>query len=139
MCDKEYLLMTHHHKYLLMTSQASLMCALWGGVNNNMLCVIPAGVYINSVNYWRNPVCGMRRNIDMTWGITGLMINNACAYYSTNAYPYYGITLLACLMYPLSYYFYWRKQYIIATFLHGLLHIFANIGNIYLYTGTYMK
>ena len=132
-CNKEYLQMTHHHKYLLITSHSSLICALWGG-GSNMLWIVPAGVYINSINYWRNPVCGMRRNIDMTWGITGLMINNVYAIrYSTNAYPYYGMTLLACLMYPLSYYFYWRKQYIIATFLHGLLHIFGNIGNIYLY------
>ena len=104
-----------------------------GGINNNLLWIYPAGVYINSINYWRNPVRGMRRRIDMTWGITGLMINNVYAYYSSNAYPYYGMTLLACLMYPLSYYFYWRKQYIIATILHGFIHIFGNIGIYYLY------
>ena len=81
-----------------------------GGVNNNMLWIVPAGVYINSVNYWRNPVGGMRRRIDIGWTVLGLMINNVYAIrYSTNAYPYFIITLLACLMYPLSYYFYWRK------------------------------
>jgi hypothetical protein len=96
--------------------------------------VIPAGVYINSVNYWRNPVRGMRRDIDMGWIVVGLTINNVYAVlYSTNAYPYYGMTLIACLMYPFSYYFYWRKQYRVSTFIHGLIHIFANIGNVCLY------
>jgi hypothetical protein len=133
-CYSEYLQMTSHHKYLLLTSHSSLICALWGGINNNMLWIVPAGVYINSVNYWRNPVGGMRRRIDIGWSVLGLMINNVYAIrYSTNAYPYFIMTLIACAMYPLSYYFYWRKQYIIATFIHSLLHIFANIGNVCLY------
>jgi len=133
-CDNEYLHLSSHHNYLLLTSHSSLICALYGLMNNTCLWVVPAGVYINSVNYWRNPVDGMRRRIDIGWIIMGLVSNSAYAVlYSTNAYPYFIMTLLACAMYPLSYYFYWKKQYHISTFTHSLLHIFANIGNVCLY------
>ena len=136
-CDKEYLQLHQHHRYLFCSSHASLICAIYGmNNNNNMLWLIPAGVYINSVNYWRNPVRGMRRNLDIGWVGVGLVINSTCAScYSTNAIYYYGPTLFACLMYFFGYYFYWRKQYVIATFIHSLIHLFGNIGNVYLYIG----
>lgn len=135
-CDKEYLQLASHHHYLLATSHSSLVCAIYGIMyHNSALWVIPAGVYVNSINYWRHPVKGIRRNLDICSTVIGLVINIFEARFSTNATPYYAITFVACLMYPLSYYFYWRKQYIIATFIHSMLHIFGNIGNLYLYSG----
>ena len=52
----EYLSLTNHHKYLLATSHFSLVSAAYGYNNGISLWVIPAGVYINSINYWRRRV-----------------------------------------------------------------------------------
>jgi hypothetical protein len=134
-CAKDYSQLVSHHQYLLLTSHACLISAIYGIIHNSSLWVIPAGVYVNSINYWRHPVNGFRRNLDMCWGILGLVISVSTSGCSTNAIPYRIMTFSACLMYPLSYYFYWKKQYIIATFIHSMIHIFGNIGNIYLFTG----
>lgn len=136
--DFEYLQLVSHHKYLLATSHASLIASLYGmKYNENYLWIIPLCVYLNSINYWRNPVRGLRRNIDIGFGISGLMTNNIFAMYSSNAVSYYIATFISVSMYPISWYFYRRRQYVISTFMHSLLHFFGNIGNLFLYAGTF--
>ena len=134
-CDNEYLQLISHHKYLMITSHTCLISVAYGLMNNTFLWIIPAGVYLNSINYWRNPVCGMRRNVDIGYGLFGLFSQTMYSHNSIYVNWYLGFTCFACAMYPLSYHFYWRKQFVMSSFIHSLVHIFSNIGNICLYAG----
>ena len=107
--------MDNHHKYLMATSHFSLLSAIYAYNNSIKLWIIPAGVYVNSINYWRNPTMGLRRNVPI---ITRL---------------YFTLIILSVAAYPISYWFQWRKQYVTSTFTHSLIHLFANIANIILY------
>lgn len=133
--DNEYLQLSTHHTFLIVSSHTSLISAIYCihiGIPYYWIYLI--GVYINSINYWRNPVCGIRRNMDMTWGCTGLAITIMYVYWNLpNSQMYYWWTFMACAMYPISYLFYWKKYYIISTMIHSLIHLFGNIGNVSLF------
>ena len=132
--DDEYWSLTRHHKYLVATSHLSLLSAIYGYKHRNQLWIIPAGVYFNSVNYWRNPTMGWRRNIDIIYALHGLVYTCAVAYQLPVFLTWYFIlTFISILAYPISNFFYWRKQYVMSTFIHSLIHILANIANIVLY------
>lgn len=130
----EYLSLTNHHKYLIATSHFSLISAAYGYKNGISIWILPAGVYINSINYWRHPVMGWRRNIDMGYAISGCVCQSVVAYQHHIFQTFYFTVLtVALLAYPLSYWFYRRKQYVASTFVHSLIHILANVANIGLY------
>ena len=130
--------MDNHHKYLFATSHFSLMSAIYAYNKHNQLWIIPAGVYVNSINYWRNPTLGLRRNIDIGYALCGLVYQSLVAY-SLPVFPrlYFTLITLSAAAYPFSYWFYWRKQYVTSTFTHSLIHLFGNIANIGLYKNMY--
>ena len=130
----EYLSLTNHHKYLLATSHFSLVSAAYGYNNGISLWVIPAGVYINSINYWRRPAIGWRRNIDIGYAVGGCVCQSVIAYQSSIFQIFYfSLLMVSLIAYPLSGWFYSRKQYVASTFAHSLIHILANIANLALY------
>ena len=45
------------------------------------LAAVPGGVFLTSVNYWRNPVYGWRRNLDMSYVACALIYQNYRAYH----------------------------------------------------------
>ena len=131
----EYWALTNHHNYLFLTSQLSIVSAVYGYNNSIQLWIIPAGVYLNSMNYWRNPQPGWRRNFDIGYAIHGLIYQHMVAYYLP-IFPtwYYLFSFLSVIAYPASYWFLWRKQYVMCTFVHSLIHLFGNLANIALYS-----
>jgi hypothetical protein len=130
----EYWSLTTHHNYLVATSHLSLFSAAYAYRNHNQLWIIPAGVYLNSVNYWRKPTMGWRRNIDILYALHGLVYTSVVAYQLPVFLTWYFLlTFLSIVAYPTSIYFYSRKRYVISTFIHSLIHILANIANIILY------
>jgi hypothetical protein len=126
--------MDSHHKYLFATSHFSLMSAIYAYKKQNPLWIIPGGVYVNSINYWRNPTFGLRRNIDIGYAVYGVIYQSFVAY-SLPVFPklYFALITLSVASYPISYLFHWKKQYIASTFAHSLIHLFGNIANIALY------
>ena len=91
-------------------------------------------VFVTSINYWRNPVYGLRRNIDITAAVL------TCGYqtyksFSIESGMYYRIGLsIALMMYPISWMVY-KNNLWLSTILHGCLHIIGNISNCILYVG----
>ncbi len=131
----EYWSLVNHHKYLIATSHFSLISAVYGYNNGISLWIIPCGVYFNSINYWRRPCPGWRRNLDIGYAIGGCIYQSMVAYQSPNFQTLYFTLLSASLLsYPIGILFYQRKQYIASTFIHSLIHILANAANIGLYT-----
>jgi hypothetical protein len=97
------------------------------------LALVPGGVFMTSINYWRLPTYGWRRNLDMTYVCSSLIYQNIRAYSMPNAAPYYQFMCLGLLMYPTSIYLYKKKRYWWSTYVHCMVHIVANISNAVLY------
>ena len=98
------------------------------------LAIVPGGVFMTSINYWRLPTYGWRRNLDMTYVCGALIYQSIRAYKMTTAAPYYHLMGIASLLYPMSIYLYKKKCYWWSTYVHCMVHIVANMGNLVLYS-----
>lgn len=99
------------------------------------LSIVPIMVFISSILYWHNPTNSWRRYLD-------IVVVNICVLYqfflankSNYATLYYIITCIGLCFYPIGIYYYKKKNYWMSTYSHILLHFFANIANILLYSG----
>lgn len=100
------------------------------------LAIGPTGIFATSINYWRHPIRGWRRNLDIliVWLATFYQLARALtAEHSLIFYTGYAI---AFTCYPISNYYLAQERYIESVTLHALLHIFSNISSIILYSGS---
>ena len=72
------------------------------------LAPVPGGVFLTSVNYWRRPTYGWRRNLDMGYVTCAVVYQNYRAYYMTSemVWWYYFFMFLGVICYPVSVYLY---------------------------------
>ena len=119
----------YHANYLFYTSHASLIGGLYAFYKGTPNCVYPFIVYLASINYWRNPVLGWRRNID----IATACICVTCQTISVRNHPnfnQYIITMfLGTLFYPVSEYLRYKNFMHLSTLSHSMIHIVCNIAN----------
>ena len=95
--------------------------------------VYPLGIFITSINHWRQPMNGWRQTLDQTAVRLAFISQTYNAIGLTNFLPYSITMAISAIFYPLGYYFQY-KYLPMATFCHSLMHIGANIGNIILYS-----
>ena len=114
-------------------SLGSSIYAIYNGYYT--LSLVPAGVFLTSINYWRNPVDSWRRKVDMGNVLLSLSYQLYIAYKAQYRAPFYTTTLIAGSMYPLALYYSSKKLYWHSTYAHCALHVIANIANIFLYSG----
>jgi len=114
-------------------SLGSSIYAIYNGYYTISLC--PAGVFLTSINYWRNPVNSWRRKLDMVNVFLTLSYQLYIANRAEYRVPFYTTTLIAGSMYPLALYYSNKKLYWHSTYAHCALHVIANIANIILYSG----
>lgn len=110
------------------------------------LAAVPGGVFLTSINYWREPVYGWRRNLDMSYVACALIYQNYRAYHllsspssSSSSLPalltYYTLMGIGMVCYSLSVHLYKKKDIWSSTYVHCLVHVLANIANVVLYSG----
>lgn len=99
------------------------------------LALLPLGVWFTSINYWRKPTYGLRRNIDIFFGLFALAIQLMYSHNSTHALLYRYITLSALVFYPISWLLYIYEYFWLATIAHSMLHVFPNLANVILCSG----
>jgi hypothetical protein len=123
-------------KYIWNISWLSLISSVYGYYKNKhlRLYLIPLSVFITSIMYWWKPDYSWRRYLDICVVVSGLSYQLYFAINTTNCLEYYCVSLLACVSYALSSYYY-DKHTGVSTFWHCMLHLFGNIGNIILYVG----
>jgi len=132
----ETILPKEHYTLIYKTSYGILLSFLYGlyrGYYRAAIC--PAAVCITSVNYWRYPVNGWRRYLDIAAVCTSLSYHLYIAYNAEHGRQYYIIIGSAALTYPIGYYYQFKGDYWMSTYLHILLHALANIAAIVLYSG----
>lgn len=97
---------------------------------------VPGGVFLTSINYWRNPQeCSWQRKLDMMYVKLSILYNIFRAYNAEYQNKYYITLFIAMLCYPISNYYYRKQRLWASTYWHCLLHIIANSANIILYSG----
>ncbi len=89
-------------------------------------------VFFTSINYWRNPCYGFRRNLDISLLAIALSHQLCYALMVTNGYIYYYFAFMYCLCYAMSWYLYKQQKLWPSIMLHSCVHLFVNTGNIYL-------
>lgn len=125
-------------KFILRVSLLSaISCSYALSRQHYDLALVPGGVLLTSLNYWRLPTYGWRRNLDMIYVACSFMYQNIRAYYMVNAVIYYYVSEICILFYPASIYLYKKKCYWASTYAHCMLHITANIACIILHAGSF--
>jgi hypothetical protein len=124
-----------HANYLFYLSWLSLGSSFYAMYKSYFgLAFVPGGVFITSINYWRNPDYSWRRYVDIVYVHLSMMYQVYRAYNSQYARWYYLTLCIGCSFYPLAVYYHKKNQWL-STFLHGCIHIFGNISNFILYSG----
>jgi hypothetical protein len=96
----------------------------------------PLGVFITSINYWRKPTYGLRRNIDMCWCLIALFGALQYSYISIHGSTWrYIMSGSLLLFYPLGWILYTYEYFWLATIIHSMLHVFPNLANVILCSG----
>jgi len=94
--------------------------------------LIPLFVGLTSVIHWYNPKDDIYRKIDMLVVFISIIFIAFISYKHRIRF-YYLIILFSILFYYISYNLVEKKYYNKAAFTHSLIHIFGNIGNIFLF------
>ena len=113
----------------------SFACAIYNG--QYMLSLSPAGTFLTSINYWRKPDYSWRRYADITYVHCSLAYQVYRATRSQYMYQYYSLTFCAINLFALGVYYYKKNKHWHSTYAHCGLHIFANIANMFLYSGKF--
>jgi hypothetical protein len=131
-----YVLNEEQSALIMKVAYLSLISAAYALYQNHYdLFFVPAGVFVTSLLYWKKPKHdSWRRYIDMSYVALALLyqlvIGSTFKYYNI----YLMITTISILCYLLSVYCKNRNMTWKSTYLHCLLHVSANVGNIILYT-----
>jgi hypothetical protein len=137
MSDKKpkLVLEKHHSKWIYYLGWLSCFNSMIGFTNGyyDTGLMIFAG-FLTCINYWRHPILGLRRNIDITMVSLATSYSTYTASFCPNSHIYQIIALIATLSYFIGVIFY-NKNYIgISTLLHCHAHIWLNICNYLLFT-----
>jgi len=96
------------------------------------LAVVPFIIFCTSVNFWRRPEHGLRRNIDIICVQIGMWYQIFRAYNAENMMIFYIVYFIGCSFFVLSRF---QKCVWISTLCHMMVHILGNVGNVLLYSG----
>lgn len=118
-------------------SFGSSLYAVYNGCYQLSVC--PLGVFLTSINYWRKPDYSWRRYLDIGVVKCALLTQMYKAYGTRYMYHYYGLTAVAIGFYQLGVHYYKQQKYWESTYAHCALHIFANIANLFLYSGLHQS
>jgi hypothetical protein len=98
------------------------------------LAIVPGSILLTSIQYWKHPIYSCRRDMDIVVVHISTGYQHYMAYNAKYANLYYVIYLIAAISFPISLYYYNKKNYWFSTFAHMTLHILTNAANIILYS-----
>ena len=126
----------NHYMFIWRVSFLSFFVSMYALYNRHYdLALVPGGVFITSINYWRKPNYSWRRYVDISYVKMSLLYQLVRAYNAQYARQYYILVLIAMCFYPLGIFLYKKKLYWYSTYAHIMLHIIGNLSNTVLYSG----
>jgi len=134
--ESQFVYNANQINYLFKTSFCSLFSGLYAFYNNKYeFSFTPILIWLTSINYWRNPTPGWRRNVDIIVSTSVIANQYFKAYKYQYAYIYYPLMTLSISCYPISNYYYYNNNIWNSVYFHSFMHIFANLSNIILSSG----
>jgi len=134
--DNECILYPPQYHYLWRCSFLSLIAASYALYRGHYdLALVPGGVFLTSINYWRKPDYSWRRTLDIVYVKSALMYQNYIALNAEYGKLYIAMMILTVCFYPVGIYFYKHEKYWHSTYAHSVLHIGGNLANVILYSG----
>ncbi len=122
--------------FMICTSSVCAAAAAYGFYRGHYLSsIIPTCVFLTSMNYWRHPTYGWRRNADVACVIFAFISMLVVAYNATYGQRYYILITLAASCYPLSHYFTNQDMEYMGTLMHSYMHILGNLALFILFSG----
>ena len=125
------------HAWFLWYSSLSCLLTIGGSLATGHydVTIVAGSILSTSLLYWRYPIYGFRRTLDMTVVHTGLSYMLWGAYGSSHNGLYYSCIGLCLAAYAGSLVAYRRGHLWLSTYLHSYVHIGGNIANaVYLMT-----
>ena len=131
----------HQHMHLFKTSWLFLASAIYCyRMSHYDYVVLPLGVWMFSINYWRKPDYSWRRYVDIFYAHFAVIYQGLRAYGAQYQFPFYMLYVLAVISYVFGIYYkvkgYGNGNSWNSTLCHGNAHILANVGCFILYSGT---
>ena len=126
-----------HSRILFAASWLFLLSGLYAAYQGHYdLAIGPTGIFATSINYWRHPIHGWRRNLDIliVWIATFYQLTRALT--AQHGRIFYAGYAIAFTCYPISNHYLSQGRHIESVTLHTLLHIFSNISSIILFSGS---
>ena len=132
----ETILEKDQYNLLWRSSWCSFASAAYGTYRQQYdISIAEFAVFLSSINFWRYPLNDWRKYLDILVVQCALYVHLLRAYNTQYSIQYYSIMFVAFLFYGGGEYFYRKKQYVISTYSHMMLHILANLANIVLHSG----
>ena len=91
-------------------------------------------VFLTSINYWKHPIKGFRRNIDIMMVCLSIAYNSYYVYDCIYGHYYINMIILGIAIYIFSGFLYTKKYLGLSTLLHCNVHLLSNIANYLLFT-----
>jgi hypothetical protein len=127
--DKKY------SQWIYYTSFNLIIISMIGLYNNYYLNTISVfSVFLTSINYWRNPIKGFRRNIDIMVVCLSITYNSYYVYDCAYGHYYISMIILGIIIYIFSGLLHTKKYFGLSTLLHCNVHLLSNIANYLLFT-----
>jgi hypothetical protein len=125
-----------HGYYMCIMASIGLLSGIYALKRGNYgFAVGPLGLWLTSVNYWRYPTYGLRRNIDICWCLIALFGALQYSYISIHGLTWRYIMAISLLFYPFGWILYIYEYFWMATIVHSMLHVFPNLANVILASG----
>jgi len=80
-----------------------------------------------AINYWKKPIYGIRRTMDMLWVQILIFLHAYYVWNSDISYIYFGIQIQGASLYYISWYFYKANKLWPSTLCHVGVHLCANL------------
>jgi hypothetical protein len=124
-----------YSKLIFYNSFNLLIISMIGLYNNYYLNTLSIfSVFLTSINYWRYPIKGFRRNIDIMMVGLSIAYNSYYVYDCAYGHYYISMIILGIMIYIFSGLLYTKKYLGLSTLLHCKVHLLSNIANYLLFT-----
>jgi hypothetical protein len=133
--NNKYILQYEQYILIYYVSYLSLISFIYAIIQQHYnMCMVPLGVFITSINYWRKPDYSWRRYIDIFYVSCCLIYQIIKSYNSEYGLLYCIVVFIGIMFFPLGNYLSDKKLYWLSTYAHIMVHIIGNISNIILYS-----
>ena len=135
--DRDLVYVPENSRILWSTAWLFLGSSVYTVYNHHYdLVIVPAGLFLTSINYWRDPhFNSWQRTLDVNY-IYFSFSYQLMRCYSAQYIVHFLLGLLVCLfLYKLSLMTFHYKMFFLSTLLHSSLHIFANLSILRLNSG----